>query len=103
MPSKPRESTKKPAAAPPRVAMPAAPPDMRLSVWLDQEHCEGHGRCVKACPSMFAIIKGKAVLLDGDRRLSGPESLTRVPHEHTDAVIKAADRCPSSAIFIEAP
>ena len=90
------------AAKPKGKAKPAPEADDSMKVWIDQDTCEGHGTCVKACPSVFTLHKGKAYVTEGKRRLAGPDGLATVPAANLDAVLKAVKRCPTSAIYIEA-
>jgi ferredoxin len=63
-----------------------------MRIILDNEKCQGHGRCYALAPELFdADDEGYAVLL-----VSGD-----VPAEHEAAATLAADNCPEYAITIE--
>ena len=63
-----------------------------MRVRLDNEACQGHGRCYALAPAVFEPDdEGYAVLLiEGE-----------VPAEHHEAARLAADNCPEYAITIE--
>ena len=63
-----------------------------MRIHLDNEPCQGHGRCYALSPELFdSDDEGYSVLLvTGD-----------VPAELQDAARLAADNCPEFAITIE--
>ena len=63
-----------------------------MRVILDNEACQGHGRCYALASSVFEPDdEGYSVLL-----IPG-----EVPEEHREAARLAADNCPEYAITIE--
>ena len=64
-----------------------------MRIKLDNEKCQGHGRCYALAPDLFdADDEGYAVLLvEGD-----------VPADQEALATLAADNCPEYAITIEA-
>ncbi|HUQ40515.1 MAG TPA: ferredoxin [Acidimicrobiales bacterium] len=63
-----------------------------MKVRIDQDRCEGHGRCYALAPQVIEpdeIGNGREIG-DGD-----------VPPEHEVAVRKAAANCPELAVIIE--
>ena len=64
-----------------------------MKIYLDNEKCQGHGRCYALSPEVFeSDDEGYAVLLLADGE---------VPPELEGAARLAADNCPEYAITIE--
>lgn len=63
-----------------------------MQIKLDNDKCQGHGRCYALAPELFeSDDEGYAVLkVTGD-----------VPSEREDGAILAADNCPEYAITID--
>jgi ferredoxin len=63
-----------------------------MKVHVDQERCQGHGRCYMVAPELIEAddIGNGRELGDG-----------RVPAELEDKARKAAANCPESAVIIE--
>ena len=59
-----------------------------MKVFLDDEHCRGHGICPTVCPDVFAINE------DGYGEVIAPE----VPAAQQDAAREAVKCCPEQAI-----
>lgn len=61
-----------------------------MKVRVETEICAGFGICVGICPEVFELHDdGYAIVRVDD-----------VPEEHKDLVRRAADQCPSRAIFL---
>jgi len=76
-----------------------------LRVWIDQDLCTGDGLCVDGVPEVFTLLEdGIAYVCEDGVVLNDPgmaESQARVPEQHDELVIRAAEICPGECIFIE--
>lgn len=61
-----------------------------MKVVIDEDLCQGHARCVLACPDVF----------DLDEQGHGIVVVDVVPPEHEMAVQRAVGDCPESAISL---
>jgi ferredoxin len=73
-----------------------------MKAWIDQENCIGSQHCVRLAPSVFAMKDGKAYVQENGTIVGeGPDALGKIPEEHLDAVMAAADKCEGECIFLE--
>ena len=63
-----------------------------MKVRIDDDRCQGHGRCYSLAPELFEADDL------GNARVVGDGS---VPPEHEAAARKAATNCPEYAVIIE--
>lgn len=73
-----------------------------MKTWIDQENCTGSQHCVRLVPSVFTMKDGKAYVHENGTIVGeGPEALVKIPDEHLDAAMDAADKCEGECIFLE--
>jgi len=58
-----------------------------MSIRVDQQKCIGCGRCTEICPDVFRLNK------NGKSEVASKTNI--------DCAMKAADECPTEAIFVE--
>jgi ferredoxin len=76
-----------------------------MKVWIDQDGCTGVGLCADAAPQVFHIDADGIAWVKQDGVVLGPDAESRtatVPDELADAVIDAAEGCPTGCIYVEA-
>lgn len=75
-----------------------------MKVWIDTDACVGDGICAEVAPEVFALDADEVAHVCEQGKLlpgRGPEAIVAVPAHCEDAVLDAAEQCPSACIMVE--
>jgi ferredoxin len=72
-----------------------------MKVWIDKDACIGNGICAELAADVFEFDGAYAYVRDGGRVLKDRGAMVVVPVGREDAVLDAAEECPTACIHIE--